>query len=67
MARRRRLGVISVPHPQTGEVLRVLPMDDGNFNIDIVTRRAWAVFNLRSGVRGGAQFGLMAVRHPEAD
>lgn len=52
-------------HPQTGEVLRVLPMDDGHFDIDIVPGRAWAVFSLRSGVKGGTRFGLTTIDRPE--
>lgn len=70
MARRKRLDAIRVTHPQTGEILRVLPMDDGHFDIDIVPGRAWAVFNLRSGVKGGTRFGLTTVEQPadnEAD
>jgi hypothetical protein len=65
MARRKRLDAISVPHPLTGEVLRVLPMDDGHCDIDIVPGRAWAVFNLRSGVKDGTRFGLTTVERPE--
>lgn len=40
-------------------------MDDGHFDIDIVPGRAWAVFNLRSGVKGGTRFGLTTVDRPE--
>ncbi len=64
MTRRKRLDTISVTHPQTGEVLRVLPMDDWHFVVDIVPGRAWAVFNLRSGVKGGTRFGLTTVEGP---
>jgi len=65
MTRRKRLGAIPVTHPQTGHVLTVLPMDDGHFDITIDPGSSWAVFNLRSGVKGGTRIGLTTAEHPE--
>ncbi len=62
--KRKRLTTFSVTHPQTGDELHVLPMDDGHFDIEIGPGKTWAVFNLRSGVKGGTRFGLTTVDRP---
>lgn len=68
--KRKRLATHSVTHPATGDIIEVVPMDDGTFDILIEAGKVWAIFNHRTGVDDGTRIGLTplkALDYPTGD
>lgn len=57
-ARRRRLETNDVTHPATGVVLRVLPMSDGSFILDLPPGQQWTVTASPPGLRDATRLSI---------